>query len=483
MTLTMLMTKVIKKKIYFSTAYPLFLQGYHHPDRELAMAATPYSIDSAERKIDPYRKPECALKPDGSPNDNDRVEIGPTALAFDEWEALGLEIPQLDSMREFRLQRLVQQLQQRDYGGILLFDPLNIRYATDTSNMQLWITHNPARACFVSADGYIVLFDFHSCDHLSAHLPLVRELRSGASFFYFESAHRGDEHASRFVASVDELMREHAGDNRRIAVDKIEIAGLRALERAGFEVFEGQEVTELARVIKGPDEIRAMRCAVAACEAAMYEMEDAIEAGKSENEIWSVLHAGNIKRGGEWLETRIFSSGPRTNPWFQESGPRIVSDGELLALDTDMIGTYGMCCDISRTWLCGDVEPTSEQKRLYQMSYEHIMTNMDLLGPGVRFSEITEKAHRLPDSCIPNRYGVVMHGVGLCDEYPAIRYREDYDSYGYDGVFEPGMVICVEVYAGEVGGKEGIKLEDQVLITEDGYENLIRYPFESRLLK
>ena len=55
----------------------------------------------------------------------------------------------------------------------------------------------------------------------------------------------------------------------------------------------------------------------------------AIAAGKSENEIWSVLHAGNVKRGGEWLETRIFSSGPRTNPWFQESGPRIVSDGGI----------------------------------------------------------------------------------------------------------------------------------------------------------
>ena len=72
------------------------------------MAATPYSIDSSERKIDPYRRPECALKPDGSPNDNDRVEIGPTALAFAEWETLGLEVPQLDRMREYRLQRLVE---------------------------------------------------------------------------------------------------------------------------------------------------------------------------------------------------------------------------------------------------------------------------------------------------------------------------------------------------------------------------------------
>ncbi len=446
------------------------------------MAATPYSIDSSERKIDPYRKPEFALKPDGTPNDNDRVEIGPTALAFAEWDALGLEYPHLDTMREFRLQRLVQELQKNDFGGILLFDPLNIRYATDTTNMQLWITHNPARACFVSADGYIVLFDFHSCEHLSDHLPLVRERRHGASFFYFESGHRSDEHAGLFAAQIDELMREHSGANRRLAVDKIEIAGLRALERAGFEVFEGQAVTEIARVIKGPDEIKAMRCAVAACEAAMTEMQAAIEPGKSENEIWSVLHAGNIKRGGEWLETRIFSSGPRTNPWFQESGPRIVQPGELLALDTDMVGTYGMCCDISRTWHSGGADPTAEQKWLYQISHEHIMTNMELLKPGVTFREITEKAHRLPDECVPNRYGVVMHGVGLCDEYPAIRYREDYDSYGYDGELEAGMVLCVEVYCGKEHGHEGVKLEDQVLITEDGYENLTAYPFETSLL-
>ncbi|MDJ0778577.1 MAG: Xaa-Pro peptidase family protein [Gammaproteobacteria bacterium] len=447
------------------------------------MAASPYSIDPAARKIDPSRRPECALKPDGTPDDNDRVEIGPTALAFTEWAELGLECPQLNAMREFRLQRLVAELQRQDYGGIVLFDPLNIRYATDTTNMQLWITHNPARACFVAASGYVVLFDFHSCEHLSDHLPLVREVRGGASFFYFESGPRGDEHAGHFAAQIDELMRTHAGNNRRLAVDKIEIAGLRALEKAGLEVFEGQAVTEHARLIKGEEEIRAMRCSIAACEAAMYEMEAAIEAGKSENEIWSVLHAGNIKRGGEWLETRIFSSGPRTNPWFQESGPRIISDGELVALDTDMVGVYGICCDISRTWLCGDVEPTAEQKRLYRISHEHIMTNMELLRPGVTFSEITQKAHRLPDSCVPNRYGVVMHGVGLCDEYPSIRYREDYDAHGYDGVVEPGMVLCVEVYCGEKDGHEGVKLEDQVLITEDGYENLTRYPFEERLLR
>ncbi len=53
-------------------------------------------------------------------------------------------------------------------------------------------------------------------------------------------------------------MRAHAGTNRRLAVDKIMIAGLRALERRGFEVMEGEEVTERVRAVKGPDDIAAL---------------------------------------------------------------------------------------------------------------------------------------------------------------------------------------------------------------------------------
>jgi len=100
------------------------------------MAASPFSIDSSNRKIDPSRRRATALKADGSPDDNDRVEIGPTALAFSEWQALGIDIPQLDSMREYRLERLCGELRKHDYGGILLFDPLNIRYATDSSRLH-----------------------------------------------------------------------------------------------------------------------------------------------------------------------------------------------------------------------------------------------------------------------------------------------------------------------------------------------------------
>ncbi|MBC3486693.1 aminopeptidase P family protein [Pseudomonas sp. SWRI50] len=446
------------------------------------MMTSPFSIPAQSRRIDPSRQRAAALRADGSVDDNDRSEIGPTPLAFAEWAALGLQVPQLATMREYRLQRICEQLVARDLGGILLFDPLNIRYATDSTNMQLWTTHNPARACFVAASGHVVLWDFHGCDHLSAHLPLVRELRSGASFFYFETGERTDEHARRFCAQVDELLRTHAGDNRRLAVDRIEVAGLRALDALGVQVHDGQAVTEFARLIKGPDEIRAMRCAVASCEAAIAEMRQAMRAGVTENDVWAALHSGNIRRGGEWIETRILSSGPRTNPWYQESGPRVLSDGDLLSFDTDLIGVYGFCVDMSRSWMCGGLEPTAEQKRLYRIAHEHIQVNADMVKPGVRFSELTANGHRLPESCRAQRYGVMFHGVGLCDEYPCIRYPEDFDAYGYEGELQPGMALCVEAYVGEVGGRDGIKLENQLLVTETGYEVLTHYPFEGSFL-
>ncbi len=435
----------------------------------------------SNRKIDPTRR--RPLKPDGTPDDSDRVEIGPTGLAFAAWARAGLQSPNLEAMRLYRVERIVAELRRRDYAGLLCFDPLNIRYVTDSTNMQLWIMHNPARACFVSADGYVVLWDYANCGHLSAHLPLVREMRSGASFFYFVTGDRTEERAERFATEIDDLLKVLAGNNRRLAIDRIEPVGLEALKRLGIETFQGQAVTEIARSIKGPDEILAMKCAMHSCEIAMAQMQQALRPGMTENDLWAILHGENIRHGGEWIETRILSSGPRTNPWFQECGPRIMQEGDLVAFDTDLVGVYGMCCDISRTWLCGNIEPTAEQRRIYTHAYHQIMRNKELLRPGLTFREFTLKADLAPEEFRHNRYGLLAHGVGLCDEYPSIYFPEDYPATGYDGVFLPGMMICVETYCGALGGRDGVKLEQQLLITESGIEDLTNYPFETFLLE
>ncbi|MBI1172246.1 M24 family metallopeptidase [bacterium] len=436
------------------------------------------------RKIDPARG---ATLGDGTPNDNDRVEIGPTQLAFAEWAAAGLALPDLAAMREDRWRRLTRAIVARGYGGLLLFDPLNIRYATDTTNMQLWNAHNPFRACLLCADGHMVMWEYKNSPFLVTFNPLVKELRSGATFFYNSTGDRGEAAATGFAAQVDEVMRAHAGMNRRLAVDKIMVHGLRALERAGFAVMEGEEVTERTRAIKGPDEIRAMRCAHHACEASIAEMEAFARTkvpggGVSEDAIWAELHRANIARGGEWIETRLLASGPRTNPWFQECGPRIVAENEILAFDTDLIGCYGFCIDISRTWWLGEARPSNAMISAMHHAMDHIRVNMEMLRPGVSIDALVHGGHQLEDQYWKQKYSCKMHGVGLCDEWPYVTYPDGWTPGAFDAVLEPGMVLCVEALVSPEGGAFSIKLEDQVLITETGYENLTRYPFDPRLI-
>ena len=441
------------------------------------------SYSQTRRKIDPTRGDRLG---DGTPNDNDRVEIGPTQLAFREWEGAGLTLPNLDKMRQFRWQRLVKALADRDYGAILLFDPLNIRYATDTTNMQLWNAHNPFRACMVCADGHMVVWEYKNSPFLVTFNPLVKELRHGATFFYACSGDRGEDDAASFARQVDEVMRAHAGTNRRLAVDKIQIHGLRALERAGFEVMEGEELTERTRAIKGPDEILAMRCAHHACESAIAEMEaftraEVPKGGVSEDDIWSELHKGNIRRGGEWIETRLLASGPRTNPWFQECGPRIVQPDEIVAFDTDLIGCYGICIDISRTWWVGDGRPTNAMVSAMAHALDHIRDHQARLKPGVSIRELVHGGHKLDDQYWAQKYSCKMHGVGLCDEWPYVPYSDGWQDGAFEHEIEEGMVLCVEALVSPEGGDFSIKIEDQVLITANGCENLTKYPFDPRL--
>lgn len=382
------------------------------------------------------------------------------------------------ALRAYRLNRVREQLRRRDYAGLLLYDPVNIRYATDTSNMQVWCLHNAVRYCFIPTEGPVTLFDFHNCEHLSKDIEVVDEVRPAVSWFYFGAGEEGPKRVQRWADEIVELVQRHGGGNRRLAVDKVEPMGVWALTERRIEIGDGQQVMEQARSVKNGIELDAMRESLRACEEAMRRMRGALEPGITENALWSILHRTNIELGGEWIETRLLASGPRTNPWFAECSDRVIEAGDLVSFDTDLIGPNGYCSDISRSWLCGDGKPDDEQRKLYEIAREQIRYNMDLVRPGMTFREFSQSGYKLPEAYIANRYSVVAHGVGLCDEYPAVAYAEDWDHGGYDGEIVPGMTLCIESLVGREGGREAVKLEEQVLITETGCETLTDYPYE-----
>ena len=389
----------------------------------------------------------------------------------------------MSRLRRYRLGRVREQLKARDCAGCLLIDPINIRYATGSRNMSVWTSHtSPARYCFVPAEGKATLWDFHNCEHLSAGLETIAETRPARSFYFFGAGSRVEEKAKTWAAEIADVLVTHCKGGKRLAVDKLDPPGTHALEALGIEILDGQEPCELARAIKSEDEIACMVQSIAVCEAGMARMHEGLRPGMTENELWAILHETNIRLGGEWIETRILSSGERTNPWFQECGDRLIRPGDLVSFDTDLIGPFGYCADISRTYFCGPGKPSDEQRRLYGLALDQIHHNIErLMRPGMNFRQASDLAWRIPNAFVKNRYSCVAHGVGLCDEWPKITHIQDRERSAYDGELQPGMTICVESYIGEETGREGVKLEQQVLITSNGSKLLSTFPFEERL--
>ena len=384
-------------------------------------------------------------------------------------------------IRRFRLQSIRSLAARHDLSAVLLFDPINIRYANGSRNMQVWTMHNFCRYALILTSGPSIMFELPTGMHLLKDLETIDEVQPAWSTDYFVTGERTGEIVANWAKQIDALVRAYGGNNRRLAVDRLDVETAAALHRHQLSLSDGKIVMEHARAIKSLEEIRALRQSLLTCEAAMYEMQEQVQPGMTEQDALSILLAGSIRRGGEYPETRLLTTGPRTNPWFQETSDRVIENGDFLSFDTDLVGPMGFYNDISRSWVVGDAKPTDQQKELYSTSRAQLETNIALLAPGLSFLEYSSKAYQLPDKYLSNRYADVGHGCGLGVEYPFLWYREDEQWGAYDGVFEENMVVCIESYVGEVDGYEGVKLEQPVWISANGPVELSKFPYEDNL--
>jgi Xaa-Pro dipeptidase len=205
----------------------------------------------------------------------------------------------LVTARRYRLSRIRQQLNQHDCAALLLYDPVNIRYALDVSNMQVWTAHNAIRYALIFADGPAIMFEFKGCHHLCDGVEGVDEVRNSIAWIYMSAGERSDERITQWGAEIADLVGTYGGGNRRLAIDKIEPPGLKELERRGLVFVEGQALTEYARAIKSAEEIELMRWTIRVCEAGMARIHENSVLGRSEQELWAEVHYENARSGGE----------------------------------------------------------------------------------------------------------------------------------------------------------------------------------------
>jgi len=405
------------------------------------------------------------------------ARITPPAQAVDTEGTI--DVPR---MRAHRQHRLREQIAAQSIDALILLEPLSIRYATGVRNCALFQMHIQAGYLFVPADGPVIYFDSSPGRETGAELETIDEIRDDLlPLSCMFAGDRQPEWAGKWAAQIADLICRHCGPAATVGLERAGASAQQALEREGLRVVDAAPALAQARKIKSPEEILAMNLVQAVAEDGMTRMRGHLRSGVSEQALWAHMWTALIEGGGEWIDYRLMASGERTNPWQQEASSRIVRAGDLVVFDCGMVGPFSYGADVSRAWHCGPGKASDYQRKLYTLAWNEVMHNTELMQPGASFREIVERRYVQEPGFGDQPYPCLAHGLGMADEWPVIYYPVD-AKFDYDGALEPGMVMCVESYVGEVGGPEGVKLENQCLITESGPIVLSRYPFEEDLL-
>jgi Xaa-Pro dipeptidase len=365
------------------------------------------------------------------------------------------------SVEHERAARLRRLMRDQGIGFLLTADPINIVYATGVRNMTIFSMMGASRFLLFSAEGPTVLWEFPGAEHLAA--DRVDEVRTAPGV----TATAGPGYLDAIRAFAAEVSDCCEGETE-LAVERCDHPITDALRSQGLSLLSATETFVEARMLKTLNEINLMGEAMRRVEAGVVSMRSHLEPGRTENEVWAELHRHLIATDGEYISTRLAQSGPRTFPYFQEAGNRVIGNGDLFCLDTDAIGVGGYGVDFSRTFRCGDGPPSSGQARVHSLALEQLQVNSALLEPGRSFEDFSRSAWRVPERHAPFGYHCIAHGLGMSGEYPYVPAAQPGAPYEFDGEFQPGMVICVESYIGDPDLHIGAKLEDQFLITQSG---------------
>ncbi|MGC8464480.1 MAG: M24 family metallopeptidase [Acidimicrobiales bacterium] len=397
--------------------------------------------------------------------------------------ALGQESTQqfrgvdLERMRYERYGRLQAEMRKRDIGVLVLTDLVNVRYATGLAVSSLWNASHLSSYVMIPVTGDPVVYGYPEALYRSN--VFWNDVRPARHWQYRFSGRAAQDVVRDAVDDLSAAIKERGLTGERVGVDRLDAFGFFALTSAGIEICDADEAVQAARMVKTWDELEVLKQSVAVGEAALYQLETAIRPGISENELLAVMWGEMLRLGGEYCSTRLVASGSRTNPWFQEASSKLVRPGDLVAVDTDMIGPEGYACDVSRTFLCGR-QPTAQQREAYHVARDFITGVASLLRPGIGYRELLRSVTLPPEQYREQAYSSVVHGLGMEDESPYIGLA-DIDGDTPDEELVPNMVLCVECYAGIPGLQDGVKLEDEYLITADGAVRLSQYPLDEVL--
>ncbi|SHH37400.1 M24 family metallopeptidase [Clostridium grantii] len=351
-------------------------------------------------------------------------------------------------MVQNRLNTLREKMEKKAVDGVLLWGDMNRNYITGFTGDESCAIITKDKSIFITDSRFteqakLEVKDFEILDHKGDFVGFIANLIKEVNLnkLYFEEDILS---YSQYVKFKDALECE-------------------------FLPLEG--LVEEMRIIKDEDEIANITKAADIADKAFDHMLQFIQAGMKETDIALELEFFMKKQGASDLSfTSIVASGVRSSLPHGAASEKTIKESEFLTLDFGCVYN-GYCSDMTRTIVIG--EPTEEMINIYNTVKEAQELALVEIAPGIKCSEVDKIAREY----ITNKgYGKYFghglgHGVGReVHEAPRLSPKSE-------AILETGMVVTDEpgIYVPNLGG---VRIEDLVLVTKDGYKVLSKSPKE-----
>jgi Xaa-Pro dipeptidase len=380
-----------------------------------------------------------------------------------------------ERLRNERLAKARAALKASALGSLVCYDFDNIRYITGT-HIGEWCRNKMNRYCILPRDADPLLFDPAtpakkiSCPWIADRVfPAVGSMRGAIP------PETGS--VEKVAEDVFKRLKDHGVEKKPVGMDIADIPLVRALEKKGLEVVDGQQVMLEARMIKTKDEIELLKVSAAMVDAAYESIARAIRPGARENDLVAVANQVLYSLGSELVECVNSVSGSRGKPHPHTFSDRIIRPGDMVFLDV-MHSYMGYRTCYYRTFVCG--KPTSEQLKAYEKAWKWLKDSIDAVKPGATTADVAKVwpgpeafGLKTEEEAFLLQFG---HGVGLSIwEKPVISRLMSLEK---PYPIREGMVFALETYCPSADGRGAARLEEEVVVTKDGAERIFKYPVE-----
>jgi Xaa-Pro aminopeptidase len=379
-------------------------------------------------------------------------------------------------LRDYRIKRAKAALQASGCGAFLLFDFYNIRYTTQT-----WIGgalgDKMIRYCLLTRDRDPILWDFGSAvRHHKLYSPWLPAENWRPGFLGFRGSVAPDAGLMRdAVTEIKGILADAGAADEPVGLDIVEPPFLFEMQRQGLSVLDAQQSMLDARVIKSADEIMLLNQAAAMVDGVYQDIVDVLKPGVRENEIVALANKRLYEMGSDQVEAVNAISGERCNPHPHNFTDRLIRPGDQAFFDIiHSFNGYRTC--YYRTFGVGSA--TQSQRDAYKQAREWMDASIAAIRPGVSSDQIARLLPKATDFGFENEmaaFGLQFaHGLGLgLHERPIISRLNSLEN---PVELQAGMVFAMETYAPASDGFSAARIEEEVVVTDDGPVILTKFP-------